>query len=501
MKNHLLLLLLTTLSVQAVCRTLPVGSNQTFRTVRAAAQQANPGDTILVFPGTYVQSEFIENLRGNPHAPIYILSAVLHGAIFQGNSQAWHLVDPQYLHIDGFVFTGQTGNGVNIDDGGSYQSPAKRIVISRCIFRDMNATGNNDLLKLSGLDSFTVKECRFLNGSRSTSGSGVDMVGCHHGLFLDNHFENMGGNAIQAKGGSQFIHIERCFFKNAGERAINIGGSTGLEFFRPINAPFEAADIEVYSNIFIGSTTAVAFVGCVRSKVINNTIVNPVNWIFRILQETVDTTRFLKCGDNDFTNNIAYFNNSLRTTVNVGPNTAPTTFRIENNLWFNHQNPSFNQISLPVAELNGIRAMDPQFENPAMENFRLKRNSPAIGKGKNTPKPLTDYVRKAFAAARSIGAFEFEGTVNAHQPSEASSSIEVFPNPSTGFFSAYFHNQYKKVIAQVYNMHRQKLWEDQYVHPVKITIDLSDLASGNYFCLFYDDNMHLLSQNQLRIIK
>ncbi|MBK8241844.1 MAG: hypothetical protein IPK88_00315 [Saprospiraceae bacterium] len=59
------------------------------------------------------------------------------------------------------MFEQQTGNGVNMDDSGSLVNPSTNIAIIHCIFRDIKATGNNDLLKLSGLDFFSISECTF----------------------------------------------------------------------------------------------------------------------------------------------------------------------------------------------------------------------------------------------------------------------------------------------------------------------------------------------------
>ncbi len=92
----------------------------------------------------------------------------------------------------------------------------------------MNATGNNDLLKLSGVDDFEIRECVFEDGA--DGGSGVDMVGCHRGLFSRTRFIRMGSNAIQAKGGTRHITIHRCVFEPAGARSLNLGGSTGSPF-------------------------------------------------------------------------------------------------------------------------------------------------------------------------------------------------------------------------------------------------------------------------------
>ncbi|MBK9982774.1 MAG: hypothetical protein IPP15_10180 [Saprospiraceae bacterium] len=64
---------------------------------------------------------------------------------------------------------------------GTYATPAHHIKFENCTFRNIDATGNNDLLKLSGLDSFEIRHCVFLNGA--DGGSGMDMVGCHDGLI------------------------------------------------------------------------------------------------------------------------------------------------------------------------------------------------------------------------------------------------------------------------------------------------------------------------------
>ena len=44
---------------------------------------------------------------------------------------------------------------------------------------------------------------------------------------------DLAGSGIQAKGGTSDIVIRANRFESAGGRALNLGGSTGLEFFRP----------------------------------------------------------------------------------------------------------------------------------------------------------------------------------------------------------------------------------------------------------------------------
>ncbi len=408
---------------------LHVGAGYPYPTLTAAVNVVQPGDTIEIHTGIYPGGLFFANLKGTAAQWITIRGAAGETVIFQGGSNAIQLTDPAYLHFKNLIFQHQTGNGINIDDGGSYATPARHIVLERCTFRDMAASGNNDLLKLSGLDDFEVRHCTFRNGA--AGGSGIDMVGCHRGLILGNMFENMGSNAIQAKGGTEHVRIEANFFKNCGQRTLNLGGSTGLVFFRPDTARFEAANLRVYSNVIVGSVAAVAYVGSVNVDVVNNTIYLPERWVVRILQETVDPSRFVECGDNRFINNIVVRNAGLSTEVNVGPNTRPQTFTFSNNLWHHLDNPNWNGPSLPVAETNGIVNKNPLLVNPAAGDFHLLPNSPAAGAGMAVSEPTLDFYRLRFAAPRSIGASEANPLSGVGEEWKAETALRVYPNPFT----------------------------------------------------------------------
>ena len=232
---------------------------------------------------------------------------------------------------------------------------------------------------MSGVDLFEIRNCTFLNGA--AGGSGIDMVGCHNGVIKNNRFENQGSNSIQAKGGSKNIRIAYNYFSNGGERTLNLGGSTNLRLFRPLDARYEAARVTVYSNIFIGSDVPIAYVGCVQTEVLNNTIYLPKKWVIRILQETVDSSRFYPCGNNSFSNNIIYHDGRVIVDCSIGPNTNPQSFSFSNNLWYHSQNSSWAGPTLPAKDTNSIIGKDPLFNNAAGGDFLLKKGSPAAGKG------------------------------------------------------------------------------------------------------------------------
>ncbi len=116
------------------------------------------------------------------------------------------------------------------------------------------------------------------------------MVGCHDSLIANCRFVGKPGFSatagVQAKGGSSDVTIEKRRFINAGERLLNVGGSTGLSLYRPSDAKYEAQRIVVRDNEIEGSSCAAAFVGVDGAEFISNTSRYPEKWIFRILLET-----------------------------------------------------------------------------------------------------------------------------------------------------------------------------------------------------------------------
>ncbi len=407
--KYILSFLIVAATVQG--RTLHVGTAQEYSDPASACSEAIPGDTVFIHNGVYVGTFMVRNLHGTEDEPIVIIGESQAGVVFRGGTEALHFSDCSYLHIERFTVTGQTGNGVNIDDGGSIESPAHHIIVRNVVFEQMGASGNNDFLKLSGLDHFRIETCSFSNGA--TGGSGVDMVGCHHGVIVGNTFESMGSNCIQAKGGTQNVRIERNWFRDGGQRSVNLGGSTGLEFFRPLDAPFEAADLQVYTNVFEGSVAPIAYVGCVRVDVANNLIRSPERWAFRILQETTQPAgRFAACGDNWFRNNVVIYAAGQSPMVNIGPNTAPETFRVNNNLWYNGTaSTMLPTAGLPFTETNSIAG-----SNPLIGAECPTASSPVIAKGEYIHGLQRDLYGKQFGIPPSIGACEVGSATNVAEP-------------------------------------------------------------------------------------
>jgi len=352
--------------------------------LKEAVAQSVPGSIILLEAGTYEGGLYLEHVNGEPGKPIKIMAAdPRNPPVIEGGRECLHLVEPAYVELSDIIFTGAADNGLNIDDGGSYDSPASHIVLRNLVVVDVGPNGNRDGIKLSGVDHFVIENCTAERWG--SDGSAIDLVGCHDGVIVGctfRHGDDTGASGIQVKGGSRNITIRGCRFEHAGSRAVNIGGSTDLQYFRPQPPPgYEAKNVTVEGCIFIGSEAPVAFVGVDGAVARFNTIYRPKRWILRILQETV-SPEFVPCRNVNFTDNIiAFMTGEVVETANIGVETAPETFAFSGNLWYAMDDPTASFPSLPTREMDGTYGLDPMFMDPEGGNFMLKPESRAHGKG------------------------------------------------------------------------------------------------------------------------
>lgn len=352
--------------------------------LRAAAGAAKPGTRILLAPGEYPGGTLLSGVAGSAAMPVVIAAAdPAKPPVFRGGAEGLHLSDVAYLELRDLAFIGARGNGLNMDDGGTFSTPSHHVLLRNLRVSDVGPGGNRDGIKLSGLDDFRVENCTIERWG--DGGQGIDMVGCHRGVIEGCTFRQGGGKTgvgVQTKGGSEAITIRKNRFEEAGDRAVNLGGSTGLQFFRPKVQGYEAKDIRVEGNTFVGSQAPVAFVGVDGAAVRFNTLYHPEKWALRILQET-RAPGFVPSRNGVFENNIVVFQSGRWTEggCNIGPNTAPQTFRFAGNLWYCEDRPDRSRPTLPTPETVGVYGKDPLFRDPAKGDFTLRPGSPAARKG------------------------------------------------------------------------------------------------------------------------
>lgn len=357
--------------------------------LRRALAEAKPGSRILVEPGEYPGGVSAGPLAGAPGKPVVLAAAdPKRPPVFTGPTSQLHLSDVTYLEVRDLTFRGSASNGINVDDGGTPDTPTHHVVLSRLRVEDVGPTGNRDGIKLSGVDDFRVEDC--VVERWGTGGSAVDMVGCHRGVLEGNvfrHTEEQNASGVQMKGGTSHVVVRKNRFEHAGGRAVNMGGSTGLEFFRPPLASdprgehAEARDLVVEGNVFVGSAAPVAFVGATDVVVRFNTIYRPGRWALRILQET-RVAGFVPCRRGEFTDNLVVFVTSgWGGAANVGPGTDPASFTFARNVWYAQDRPGASRPDLPTPETKGVYGKDPLLVDPEQGDFSVRSGSPAAKAG------------------------------------------------------------------------------------------------------------------------
>ena len=300
-----------------------------------ALRSLKSGDTLKIAPGDYPGGQFVEKIGkltiealdpGNPPH-------------FKGGTEGWHLVRCPELRLRKLHVSGQSANGINIDDGGERNSPVDGIVMEGLVISDIGPTGNFDAIKCSGLRELVIRDCKI----SGWGGQAIDLVGCRKVLITGCVITGKPGfsqhTGPQFKGGCEDIVIENCHLTDAGQRPVQAGGSTGMAYFRPPGAHYEARQIIIRNNVIEGGMCACAFTGVDGVEFTGNTVRNPEKWIFRILQET-KAEGFAPCRNGVVTGNSFIFERSrIREEINIGPDTAPETFRFEKNRGFAGDRP------------------------------------------------------------------------------------------------------------------------------------------------------------------
>lgn len=324
--------------------------------LKAALPNLKENAVIRIAPGDYGSGYQVRNI---PNLTVEALDPSS-PPVFKGGKQAWHFTRCDGLTVRHLVITGQSSNGINIDDGGQRDAPVKGVALQGLRISGIGPTGNHDAIKLSGLHGFTIRDCQI----EGWGGQAIDMVGCHSSLVTGCTITGKPGfsqaTGIQTKGGSSSIIIEKCRFTNTGQRPLNVGGSTGMPYFRPSGAKHEARDITVRDCVIEGGDCAAAFVGVDGAAFTGNTILHPEKWIFRILQET-KMEGFVPCRNVTISGNRIIFRRSqVKTDINIGPGTEAESFTFSGNRWFAEDAPEKSRPTLPSEEEQGEYGTDPR---------------------------------------------------------------------------------------------------------------------------------------------
>ena len=323
--------------------------------LKSALQGIQPGAILKIHPGDYPAGQSVSGVANltieasDPGNPPH----------FKGGNEAWHFSRCPGLTLRHLKINGQSGNGINLDDGGERDKPVTRVLLENLSVSDIGPDGNFDAIKCSGLDDLTIRDCEI----SGWGGQAIDFVGCHKSLITGCRITGKPGfsqhTGPQFKGGCEDIVVEKCTFKDAGERPIQAGGSTGIDYFRPPGAKYEARRIIIRNNRIEGGVCACAFTGVDGVEFTGNSVSHPEKWFFRILQETT-ADGFPPCRNGVISaNSFVFRREQVGTDINIGSNTAPETFQFTNNRWYAEDKPELSKPKLPTPEQGGSYGVKP----------------------------------------------------------------------------------------------------------------------------------------------
>jgi hypothetical protein len=324
--------------------------------LRAALSRLEAGDVLKIHGGEYPGGFSLSEREGitieaaDPEQPPH----------FKGGKVAWHFTRCAGLTVRHLHCSGQSHNGINVDEGGPERGPAAGITLENLVISDIGPTGNFDGIKCSGLADLVIRDCTI----SGWGGQAIDLVGCRRVLISGCRILGKPGfsqhTGPQFKGGCEDVTIENCVIIDAGMRPIQAGGSTGLAYIRPPGARYEARRIIIRNNRIEGGDCAATFTGVDGAEFSGNTVLRPQRWIFQILTETREPgfppARNVRISGNTFVFRAAQVQQAL----NIGPHTEPETFTFSNNIWYAEDRPEASRLRLPVEEEGGTYGKPPE---------------------------------------------------------------------------------------------------------------------------------------------
>ena len=400
-----------------------------YATFAKALSEAVPGTSVKILPGTYEEFASLLNLRATENNPIWFGGVpgmerpVIKLKIPENGrgTEGIHVTKCSYVIIHDIEVNGSCGHGLNTDDGGEFDNFE---ATHHIVYRNLYVHNINDSpFKFAGANYTYIFDCEVENGHVTRSSGTIDHVGCHNNTIAYNYIHDpadQDGQGVLFKGGSFGAKVYNNLFVNAG-LAVTLGQHSGDNLFRPTlikdNTMYEASDAIVYSNIFIGGKTSVVFGSSTKCYFVNNTVIKPSNFLFRVVRNSSNWEVLSNLGgahDNIISNNIfCYGVEAIAEALNLGMFTEVKdyrTFVMQNNLFFNTDNQKDNKpndLDLFLHEATVFQ--DPLFADMSKNNFALQSESPAVKGGVNASFDFAteDFYGKKFADSRSIGAVQF----------------------------------------------------------------------------------------------
>jgi len=383
--------------------------NQEYGTIQGAVNAAQPGDTVLVFDGTY-QGFQVHN-SGTSAAPITIMAAGSSAIISSptSTSDGIYLSDVDYVTIQGFRIQNMPQRCISARDA-QPTAPMHGIIVR----------GNTCLN--AGREGFYLSEItNSLVDNNTISGVGMDGVDRGHGIYLANAGSD--GTTIRANRISGMHSPDSAGIHMNGD--LSVGGDGII------------SNVTIESNVvFDGNQNGLSMDGVHDSTVRNNLIYDMARNGARAFQEDgasgPQNLRFINNtfiandgwaiklsedrGGHVIFNNILLANGSNGGAVSVGSSNVTSDYNAAVNR-FSRDNDS-STISLDAWKSGGddthsfVSTSSALFVNAASDNYHRKDGGPAVDAGvptlNSTSAPATDLegVPRPRGSGFDLGAYE-----------------------------------------------------------------------------------------------
>jgi hypothetical protein len=415
--------------IGAGVRTINVSAGTT-AALQQALNTAQPGDTIVLGPGTYTHSggNLIISRSGTSSNWIVIQGAPGSKPVIDLANAGELALGASYVVLENVEIIHGGGNNLHIYPmNGSIQD----VIVRNCLIHALTSGGNGAAIKMNrnNPNPWNLSLIYLENNDLSQSVGNnaiVDVVGASQCVVRGNdiHDNVVGSPGIFFKGGSNEILIEKNLIRGIrGHAALLLGGWTSPGYFNPAYPNIEGFDQVARNNLITDCDDAcVQIAGVQHARVEHNTIVTQTSFvIFRL------TIGWNSAGGTSDNSDIQIVNNVIIATggnpqyARDDANAQQVVFG--NQLWAGgFTNSSSPGPGIPVFPQPGDVVVAPSalatvVVNPspynitgmadALARFALVAGSPAKGAGSADPLVPTDITGAARSpTAPSLGAFE-----------------------------------------------------------------------------------------------
>lgn len=378
------------------------GATQEYSTIQAAVNVARPGDTVLVYDGTY--TGFSVAASGTSSNPIVIKAQGNSALINQANSNGEGITinNASYVTIEGFTVTGMSGYGLATHNA-SPTSPMHGLTIRN---NTVQNSGSTNIYLSEVADSLI--EGNSASGSVASHGIYLANGGSDNTILRANRCFNNAKNGIHFNGdlsvGGDGLHSGLTIEKNV----LYSNTDNGLDMDGVQDSLIQNNLIYKNGRNALRAFQIDAAAGPKNLKIVNNTLLAPSNggWALKLSEDLGGHTIF---------NNILLSDSSSGSISVANTNFVSNNNALVGRLSFNGETTVIDLAAWIAAGYDATSFTTTSanlFVNASSDNYQLKSGAPAINSGRaalnSVSAPATDILdaTRPQGGAYDLGAYE-----------------------------------------------------------------------------------------------